>query len=153
MDDASLAGGHGLELDAHAGRGGLLGRTTGRGFERGGSPSPIAGGIDDHARSILPLRPMADCVGQVLKSIDRLAVPANQDTEVVPDEGRHELLTGFVDPDRGSNARGGNGSLEKLPHDACLRVVRLAVSSSARRERVGEVGARDDGCGRIADTK
>ena len=71
---------------------------VGLGVQRGGAAVAVAGGVDHHApRSSLPRT--VDPPGQVLERVDRLAVPADDEAEVLADErpGDHLAVVGDLD--------------------------------------------------------
>ena len=138
MDDLALDGAHRLELDALA-RARAVGGAQGHRLERRGASRPIAGGVDDHGLPLAGLVAGDNGVREVLDRIDRLAVPADQDAEVVAraDGGDGLLVLGHVDP-----AADADPVRDQRDHVADARRELRLVARRARLRR--GVDRRDD---------
>src|SRR4051794_8947813 len=117
VHDLALGRAHRVERDGALGTHGVGRRFVGLALQRLLAPLTIAGGVDDHAH---PGRGRMVTRGglerQVLDGVDRLAVAADEEPEVVALEGRADLAALLDDVHRGLQRQGLAHMLEQIAH-------------------------------------
>ena len=134
MDDAALARGHRLELDLLARLQRPLGGAIGLALDRFLAALPVAGGVHDHALSLLE---PTECgpVAEQLHRVDRLAAAPDQQAHVLSLDAADDLLRVLVDLDLGLDLERVDDPLEDRPH-TLGRLVRQSLAPSLATGRV-----------------
>ena len=115
VDDFALERAHRLERDGPAVVDGGLGRLVGGGPQRHSSSLAVAGGVDDDPLAG-SLAAESDPVGDVLDRVDRLAVVADQQAEVLSDELAGNALLVLMDAHLSIDAGVGRNPLQQFLH-------------------------------------
>ena len=124
---------HRLERDRALVTDGGLGRLVRGRAQRDGAPLPVAGGVDDDALAGRR-RPKGDPVRDVLDRVDRLAVVADQQAEVITDELAGHAFLVLVHADLGVDAESGD-PLEQFLDARGGLVVAASIDYLRRPER------------------
>src|SRR6185437_6802649 len=125
-----------------------LGSPEGDPLERDAAPLAVAGGVDGDRLSLATAE--EDRVAQVLERVDRLAVLADQESEIAAGARDENLLVPFVRLGHGADPDRGHDALDQLAHPLLELGLVVAWRPDRRRAR----SARGDDTGRrVADAE